>query len=223
MTPYYDADGIQVWRGDCLDVMKELPAESVDFVLTDPPYLVDFQSNRRIIKHKKIAGDIDDAWLQPAFDGIFRLMKKDALALSFYGMSESETFFKAWRLSGLKYKWHFAFKKSNIGVGWFARSFHECGVLLYKGNPAKPPYAIPDVIEGQMTGNEYHPTQKPLEWLYPIIECYTKPGDLVLDPFGGSLSTAVACKRLGRRCVTIELDETYVKRGIERLVQRQLL
>jgi DNA modification methylase len=66
--------------GDCIDVMSYMPARSVDFVLTDPPYLVRYhdRSGRRVIN------DDNDAWLKPAFAQVYRLLKPDSLCVSFY-------------------------------------------------------------------------------------------------------------------------------------------
>lgn len=63
----------------------------------------------------------------------------------------------------------------------------------------------------------YHPTQKPLPLIARLIQASSNPGDLVLDPFGGSGSTGISAKALGRRYLLIELDETYVAKAEERI------
>lgn len=63
----------------------------------------------------------------------------------------------------------------------------------------------------------WHPTPKPVSLLREILRDFTDPGDLVIDPFGGSGSTAVACRAEGRRCVAIELDPTYARLAAQRL------
>lgn len=70
-----------------------------------------------------------------------------------------------------------------------------------------------------MHGLAVHPTQKPVPLLQPIIEYSCPPGGLVVDPFGGSGSTAVACKEMGRRCVSIDVDEAHCERAANRLRQ----
>ncbi|MDP2660002.1 MAG: DNA methyltransferase [Dehalococcoidia bacterium] len=69
------------------------------------------------------------------------------------------------------------------------------------------------------TGNRLHPTQKPVEALQPLIGTYSRPGDVVLDPFAGSGSTAVAARQLGRRPIGIELDWGHCCVANERLVE----
>jgi adenine-specific DNA-methyltransferase len=73
------------------------------------------------------------------------------------------------------------------------------------------------------TGNPLHPTQKPLSVLTPLIESFSKPGQIVLDPFAGSGSTCAAALQLGRRYFGIELDPKYHGAAVARLAQEQRL
>jgi site-specific DNA-methyltransferase (adenine-specific) len=67
------------------------------------------------------------------------------------------------------------------------------------------------------TGNKFHPTQKSIHILKPLIEAFTAPGQLVLDPFAGSGSTCVAAQRTGRRYIGVELDPTHHRTASARL------
>jgi site-specific DNA-methyltransferase (adenine-specific) len=81
-----------------------------------------------------------------------------------------------------------------------------------------PGEAIGDVIDWTTyTGNRLHPTQKPLSVLFPLIEGFSRPGNLVLDPFAGSGSTLLAAHMLGRRYLGIELDPGYHANACQRL------
>jgi len=75
------------------------------------------------------------------------------------------------------------FIKKYASTERFLRYQHENAYLLAKGNPQKPVRTIPDVLEWKYTGNNLHPTQKPLCVLTPLIESFSNPGDVVLDPF----------------------------------------
>lgn len=86
---------------------------------------------------------------------------------------------------------------------------HEQAYLLAKGEPPRPERPISDVLEMRYSGNQIHPTQKPVSALLPLIESFSYEGDVVLDPFCGSGSTLVAACRLGRRFIGMELDPTY--------------
>ncbi|STU49155.1 putative methylase [Klebsiella pneumoniae] len=67
--------------GNCIDVMRGFPDRAVDLIVTDPPYLVGFKDRQG----RQIAGDVTDEWLQPATLEMYRVLKKDALMVSFYG------------------------------------------------------------------------------------------------------------------------------------------
>ncbi|SFQ75114.1 site-specific DNA-methyltransferase (adenine-specific) [Nitratireductor indicus] len=93
--------------------------------------------------------------------------------------------------------------------------------LLAKGNPVQPEHPIPDVLDFPYTGNKLHPTQKPVQALRPLIEAFTKPGELVLDPFCGSGSTLAAAQKLGRDWIGIELDSDHHGTASKRLASPQ--
>lgn len=83
------------------------------------------------------------------------------------------------------------------------------------GLPARWDHQIATDRNG--TGERWHTTQKPLPLAMEILEQFSEPGDLVLDAFAGSFTFAVACLRLGRRCISIELDPVYAAAGRDRL------
>lgn len=188
--------------GDCVTVMRDLPAHCADFVLTDPPYLVNYvdRSGRRV------ANDGQDAWLGPAFAGIARVMKPDTFCVSFYGWSKVDRFFAAWRAAGLTPVGHLTFPKRYASSKRMLAYQHEGAYLLAKGRPAVPSEPIGDVIPWEYTGNRLHVTQKPVSILAPLIRSFCPAGGLVLDPFAGSGSTLVAAASLGRAHIGIELD-----------------
>lgn len=206
-------------HGDCLAVLPTLPAASVDFVLTDPPYLVNFRDR----SGRTIANDVQADWLDPAFAQIYRTLKRDALCISFYGWNKVDLFFKAWKSAGFRVAGHIVFTKQYASNARFVKYQHESAYLLVKGNPALPVAPIADVMPWRYSGNKIHPTQKSVESLAPLIEAFTKPGDVILDPFAGSGSTLAAAKQLGRRFIGIELDATYYAAASERLGLADLL
>ena len=79
-------------------------------------------------------------------------------------------------------------------------------------------HPLPDVLPwGRYTGNTLHPTQKPVAAILPLIEAFSQPGDVVLDPFAGSGTTAAAARQLHRSFIGIELDRTYWQNACQRL------
>lgn len=92
-------------QGDCVRVMATFPGNAVDFILTDPPYLVGFRDRQG----RTIAGDKTDEWLQPACNEMYRVLKKDALMVSFYGWNRVDRFMAAWKNAGFSVVGHLVF------------------------------------------------------------------------------------------------------------------
>ena len=125
----------------------------------------------------------------------------------------------AWRGAGFRIVGHIVFRKSYASSERFLRYEHEQAYLLARGEPTLPARAIPDVLDFPYTGNRLHPTQKPIDALMPLIDAFTKPGDLVLDPFCGSGSTLDAAQRLERDWVGIELNNSHYHTASKRLAR----
>jgi len=206
----------RVTQGRCEEVMKALPAGSVDFILTDPPYLVRYRDRTG----RTVLNDDNTAWLEPSFHEMFRVLKPNSFAVSFYAYDKIDHFVAAWTKAGFHIRGHFAFPKRYASGTRFTERKHEQAYLLCKGHPAPPANPPPDVIPWSYTGNRLHPTQKPVNTLKPMIEAYTRPGDVVLDPFSGSGSTLVAARELGRRFIGIELDQVHQQTASSRLESR---
>jgi adenine-specific DNA-methyltransferase len=206
----------RITRGDCIEVMKEMPAKSVDFVLTDPPYLVRYcDRSGRTVKN-----DNNDAWIDPAFAQMYRVLKDNSFCVSFYAWNKVGRFIEAWKKAGFHLAGHVVFTKRYSSSARFLEYQHEQAYLLAKGNPAAPDHPPPDVIRWTYTGNRLHPTQKPVSIFTPLLEAFTNPGDIVLDPFAGSGSTLVAAKDMGRSVMGIELDEVHHRTASTRLASK---
>jgi len=205
----------RIINGDCVEVMKTMPDGCVDLIATDPPYLVSYQSR----DGRRIANDANSEWLVPAFSEMYRVLKDNRFLVSFYSWNKVDQFFAAWKQVGFRPVGHLVWVKNYHSNERFVRYSHEAAYLLAKGEPEKPQTALRDVLDWTYTGDELHPTQKPLMALLPIILTFSKFGDIVLDPFAGSGTTAVAARFLGRRFIGIELDKNYAAIAEERLRQ----
>ena len=202
--------------GDCIEVMKSFPHSSVDFILTDPPYITRYRSR----DNRTVQNDDNAAWLAPSFAEMYRLLKPDTCAVSFYGWNKVDLFFKAWKQAGFRIGGHIVFRKRYASYSRYLEYRHEAAYLLIKGTPALPAKPLPDVMDWTYTGNTLHPTQKSIAILKPIIGAFSKPGDLILDPFAGSGSTCVAAQQTGRAYIGIELDTSHHETASSR-VSRQ--
>ncbi len=202
-----------VVQGDCIEVLRGFRSCSVDFVLTDPPYLAHYCSR----DGRRVANDGNAGWLKPAFAEIFRVLRRDSFCVSFYGWHQADKFIAAWREAGFRLAGHLTFPKRYPSAERLLQYQHENAYLLAKGHPARPAQPIPDVIEWQYSGNKLHPTQKPLSALRPLIRSFSRPGEFVLDPFCGSGSTLLAAQIERRAFLGIELDPAYFEIAQRRL------
>jgi len=200
-------------QGDCLSILPQIPSRSVNFVLTDPPYLARYRAR----DGRTVPNDDNDIWLKPAFAELYRTLQRNSFCVSFYGWPHADRFMAAWRAAGFRIVGHFAFPKRYTSSEKYVRYQHECAYLLAKGYPKEPHHTIGDVIDWTYSGNKLHPTQKPLPVLLPLIETFSAPGGLVLDPFAGSGSTLLAARMLGRDYLGIELDAGYHAAANERM------
>ncbi|EPJ9702021.1 DNA methyltransferase [Pseudomonas aeruginosa] len=206
-----------IFNADCINVMRAFDDASVDFILTDPPYVTRYRAR----DGRTVANDDNGRWLRPAFRQMHRVLKDGSFCVSFHGWNKVDLFMDAWRAAGFCIVGHLVFRKRYASSARFLRYEHEQAYLLAKGNPSPPARPIPDVLDFPYTGNRLHPTQKPVEALAPLIEAFTQPGDLVLDPFCGSGSTLAAAHHLGRTWTGIELDNGHYHTASKRLaVQR---
>jgi site-specific DNA-methyltransferase (adenine-specific) len=198
---------------DCVQAMPELDPASVDLVLTDPPYLVDYRGR----DGRTVTNDDNARWLRPSFAQIYRVLKPASFCVSFYAWNRVHLFMSAWRDAGFRAVGHIVFRKRYASGARFLRYEHEAAYLLAKGNVTPPVEPIPDVIVFRYTGNKLHPTQKPVDALKPLIAAFCPTAGIVLDPFAGSGSTLAAAKALGHRYIGFEIDAAHHRTALARL------
>ncbi len=199
-------------NGDCLRILPQLDAGSVDFVLTDPPYLVRYKDR----SGRTIQNDNAPRVLN-AFTDVYRILKPNSLCVSFYGWNRVDAFFAAWRAAGFTPVGHIVFSKTYASAQRFVRYQHESAYVLAKGRPEMPAAPISDLLPWHYSGNHGHPTEKSVDTLRPIVETFSKPGDVVLDPFAGSGSSLITAALLGRQFIGIELEQKYCELARRRL------
>lgn len=208
---------IKLIHGDCLEQLKNLEDNSVDLVLADPPYGMDYQSAWRTDKTQwkpKIANDkMPFIWF--LYEASKKLKEGGAL-ISFCRFDSWVDFSRACELSGLQVKAEIVWDKMNHGTGDLkgCPGFrHEIAIFATKGRftfHGKRPqtlYATPRVSPASLA----HPNEKPVALMKWLIEHYCPPGGLVLDPFTGVSPVGIACKKLGRNFIGIELDKNYIE------------
>lgn len=218
---------INLMLGDCLERMKEIQYGSVDMVLTDPPYGMDFQSNRRVgnAKFAKIANDNSLEWVDMFIDECHRVMA-DNSALYFFCSWHNIDYFKQAIERKFKLKNIIVWVKNNHGSGDLKGGYapqHEMVFYACKGRVLNRGKRLPDVIYADKIPSSrlVHPTEKNISMLEVFVGQHTDIGFTVLDPFMGSGTTGAACVNLNRNFIGIELDEGYFSIAQERIQKAQ--
>jgi len=203
----------RIVQGDCAEVLKSLPDGAADLAVTDPPYLVNYRDRNG----RSIMNDGGDPAFLHAFADLYRVLKPDSFCVCFYGWNRVDEFFGAWKQAGFRPVGHIVWAKNYTSRSGFLQYRHEQAYVLAKGRPARPAKPLADVQPWTYSGNRAHPTEKAVSILTPLVRAFSKPGDLVLDPFAGSGSVPVAAALAGRRYAGIELEERYCALARKRL------
>lgn len=229
----------QLYRGDCLDVMKDIPDGSVDMILTDPPY-----------------GTTQCKWdsiipLEPMWAQLKRIIKPNG-AIVMTAAQPFSSILGASNVEDLRYSW--VWEKTSATGHLNAKKMpmknHEDVMVFYKKQPTYNPQGIqrfgkttrrggnggcygksgaenfqeftnyPRTIQKfQSEGKTTHPTQKPVALMEYLIKTYTSDGETVLDFTMGSGTTGVACGNTGRKFIGIELDRDYYHIARKRIAE----
>jgi len=196
---------INLIHGDCMSAMKDMPDKSVDLIITDPPYGMQFVSNHRTEKYRPIAGDtsfplwIFDEFKRIAKRGIYVFCRWDNL----YELPKPKSF-----ICWVKNNWSMGDLKHEHGRQWE-------GCCFYPMEEHEFIKRIPDVIQIKRTGNVKHPTEKPACLISVLIQANV--GDMVFDPFMGSGTTGIACWDNHRSFIGYEIDKEYYDNACLRL------
>ena len=197
-----------------------------NLVVTDPPYNVNYEGTAGKIKNDNLADEKFYQFLFEAFSNIEKVMADDASIYVFHADTEGLNFRKAFSDAGFYLSGCCIWKKPSLVLGRSPYQWqHEPCLYGWKKSGKHQWYADrkqTTIWEFEKTKrNTDHPTMKPIPLLAYPIQNSSMSNTLVLDPFGGSGSTMIACEQTDRDCYTIELDEKYcdviVKRYIEQV------
>jgi site-specific DNA-methyltransferase (adenine-specific) len=229
MTPYYSQDGIDIYLGDCRDILPTFPDKSFDLVLTDPPY-----------------GITDNDWDKPVDANIWMIARGAVITASEpYATNVILT-------APLQFKYDCVWVKnctSNaFNVDYMPLRRHE-RILIFgemEWHPVRRKrtskemrrlnrkqriymgFANPDTIldfdsvNCRASKRTEHQSQKPVELFIYLAKSYSGSLQSILDPFMGSGTTLVAAKQLGRKAVGIEIEEKYCEIAVKRLAQMEM-
>lgn len=238
MTPYYEDAAVTIYHGDCRDVLPQLGP--VDHVISDPPYEVEAHTRGRraysgvsSAAHPKGIAEERPLTFAPMDAETRRFVSSWSAAnapgwLMFFCQVEAVHLWRAeLDAAGAKYTRTQIWVKPDAApqfTGDRPAMAFECIVTAWAGDTrmnwngggARGIYEHMTVKAGE------HETQKPERLMCDLVQLFTKPGDVVLDMFAGSGTTAVAAKRMGRRCILIEREEHRCATAVRRLAQGAL-
>lgn len=235
------ADSI-LYNEDCIRAMKRLANDSIDLILTDPPYNLGNFMKGRDTNLKKMrdnffgAAGWDDLsfedW-EKSMDEFFqesqRVLKKGSAMLVFMSIIKVETLMRIAERHGLYYKttgiWHKLNPMPRNMNLHFVNSTEAWIYFTYgkkTGTFNNDGKVLHDFVETAVVANGErklgkHPTQKPVQLMEFFIQVLTNEGDMVLDPFMGSGSAGVAAKRNNRHFTGVEIDEKYFQIATRRI------
>ena len=210
---------IDLRQGDCLELMKDIPDGSIDMILCDPPYGMNFQSHRRKDLYGKIKNDDSLGFIDDYFTECNRVMKENTAIYCFCSWHNIDIFKKAFE-KHFKLKNCLVWVKNNHGSGDLQASYAPKHEFILYGNKGRRKFTNgrkEDVLFFNKTNNTLHPTQKPVDLLEFFILNSSDENEVVLDAFMGSGSTGVACVNTGRNFIGMELDENYFNIAKERI------
>lgn len=233
---------VKLIQGDCISSMREIESNSIDLILTDPPYNLGLFMQDRDTNLKRMRENFFGAagwdnleyeeWalsMDAFFEESARVLKKGGAMIVFMAVIKVESIIQIAQRHGLYYKttgtWHkLNPMPRNMNLHFINST--ECWIYFVSGartgtfnNNGK---ALHDFVETSVTPKSErafgkHPTQKPVELMKHFVEILTNAGETVLDPFMGSGSTGVAAQSLGRDFIGIELDKAYCEIAAKRM------
>lgn len=217
----------RIYNMDCLEGLRRMPDNSVDLILTDPPYCFDTKQGKGtgIVKDSKYLKEIE--YMTNGFD--LRILDECVRV-----MKKINAFFFCSREQIPMYIEYFSALGANIQLLTWSKtdvpplcngkylSDTEYIIYAYESNTDEQYTLITDhfitkKVRSSKNDPLYHPTKKPIDILSSLIRSASKENDIVLDMFSGSASTAVACIETGRKFIGFELMEKYYKVGNKRI------
>lgn len=217
---------IDLRQGDCLEIMKQIPDESIDLIVTDPPYLINYETNRRKNKHhdfcSPILNDNNCEFIHNYINECYRILKKDKAMYMFCNCDNVDYFKQEIQKKDFKIKNIIIWKKNNWTAGDLKAQFGKQYEMIFLANKGRCEFngkRLTDVWEfNRVCGKkQFHQNQKPVELLEQCIIKHSNENDIVFDGCMGSGSVGIACKNTNRNFIGIELDEKYFNIAKERI------
>jgi len=218
---YYSTDNGILLHGDCLEIMKKLPCKSIDLVLTDIPYNEVNRPSNGLRNLDKKDADIFNMDINNLIFEMIRIVKGSVYI--FCGWSQLAILKNKMMQSGMTTR-VIIWEKTNpspMNGDFVWLSGIEPAVYGKKKKATFNLHCKNTVLRHPSGKSKIHPTQKPINLFIDLLKASSNKNNLILDPFLGSGTTAVACEKMGRRWIGIEISEEYCKIAKERIEQER--
>lgn len=217
----------RIYQMDCIEGMKRIPSESIDLVITDPPYGINYISNRSKDseyrkKVKSVNGILNDKnnikFLGNVAIELYRILKKNTHLYWFTRWDKIEEQKPMLEKVGFKVKNNLIWMKNNWSMGDLKGAYagqYECILYCQKGkrllNEVNGIKRHPDILQfDRVPPNKLlHSHQKPVNLLEFLIKKSSNENEIIFDPFMGSSSTAIAAIKTNRKYIGFELDNEF--------------
>jgi len=211
---------------DCVEGMKQIPNEYIDLIVTDPPYMTNYKSNRRVknekfdhIQNDKNSNELISEFLAEAH----RVLKNNTAIYMFCSWHHID-FFKQEFEKYFTLKNLIVWNKNNHGSGDLKGAYapkHELILYGHKGRSLLREKRIPDVIDCAKIPSLKltHPTEKPIDLLDIFIRNSSDKGDIILDGFAGTGATCISATNNERKYIGFELDTNYYEIAQNRIAE----
>ena len=209
MTPYYNADGITIYHGDCREIMPKLGDVGIDLVLADPPYNVGIEYGEKTDDQRQ--NEIYTEWTREWAGHAFDLCGK---AVVFPGYGVGLAHIPMWWSIRKPSAMGFWYKPGIMAQSWIG--YADAEPYLYWGPRVGGTVTVKSsIVPTSETAG--HPCPKPIDLYRKLLTKFK--GTVVLDPFLGSGTTTRAAKDLGLAAIGIEIEERYCEIAAKRLAQ----
>jgi site-specific DNA-methyltransferase (adenine-specific) len=208
----------KIYNGDCLGGLTKISDKSIDLIVTDPPYMINYKTGHRKDKTHKFCGEIlndsiDIDFIDKLTIELYRVLK-DNSALYLFTSSKTIDIFKPIIEQYFKIKNLIIWVKNSWTAGDLVNQYgQQYEIIIYASKGLSPIIGkrLTDVwYFNRVAGNDLlHQNQKPEKLIQQIINKSSKETDIILDPFMGSGTTAIACMNTKRKYIGFELDKEY--------------
>ena len=214
----------RIYNSDCIEGMKQIESGKVDLIVTDPPYCISYKTGWRADDHRFSKEKLNDDNEQLIIDYMsecYRILKDDSAAYIFCSAKTLDFFMQQARNAGFTIKNVLIWRKNNHTAGDLDAQYGQCyePILYLSKGGGKPinEFGTSDILSVPIPTNKrrdkeglINQTEKPVKLMEILIRNSTNVGDVILDPFMGSGTTARACVNLERKYIGFEIDQRQV-------------